>query len=122
MAILKKYVGDDITHAISEVSGNAVPVAINLDNYAEMIVIYSSRGNQIKFSKTVKEGYKLLVKLTSYIYAAYLSSADTILLGYGQVTVSTNFVKTSLISDLRDNVQAREITFILLETETSNEL
>jgi hypothetical protein len=107
MAIAKRYLGEDIYLSIKK---RAPDLSYrNLDSYADIFVYVSNGGNIVKFSKNIKTGYTLLRRISSTEYALFLTSSDSQSLDIGHISVSLDFIETSLSSDLRINNKSTEV-------------
>lgn len=113
MANAKRYIGEDIYFSIKKQKSDLT--YRNLDNYADIFVYISGAQTTLKFSKTAKTGYITLTRVSSTEYAAYITSANTALLGVGYLTISCDFITTSESSDLRDNKKSSG-TLLYLDT------
>ena len=68
--------GDDFIFNISETDPLGSPV--NLDQYPDLVAyLYTQDNAIIKFSKTVRTGYQLIEKVTSFQYLFQLLAEDS---------------------------------------------
>lgn len=112
MALLEKYVGDDIPFTVT--LDTSTGVAKSLDDYTDIIVEYSTNAATIKFSKVGGTGIITLTRISANEYGGVLTSAHTTLLGVGYV----NFVKDFILSDGGDgnaNNQSKEPIIFLMK-------
>ncbi|PXV61169.1 hypothetical protein CLV62_1252 [Dysgonomonas alginatilytica] len=92
---MNKYQGEDIGFSIKVWTDNTKSQLLDLDSVAEIIVyIYTDGCKKAMFSKTIKEGYIKLSKVSNTEYSAILDSSITSLLAPGALKIEINIAET----------------------------
>lgn len=112
MAIAQKFVGEDIFPAFNlEISTG---IFRNLDNAADIFVVFSNGANSVKFTKNTKTGYpNILTRVDEYNYMAILTSAHTVALDIGHVKMAIRYEFNSALGDLKDTIIEEETAIYL---------
>lgn len=94
MSTFNKYQGDDIAFSIKVWEDATKTKLVDLDKVAEIIVyIYTDGCKKAMFSKTNKEGYAQLMKVSSTEYSSIVDSSITKLMASGSLILEINIAE-----------------------------
>ena len=94
---MQKFQGDDIAFSLEMFTDDTESIPVNLDEKDEVIVYaYTDGCIKAKLSKTIKPGYRNLVRTSAFEYAGMIESAVTAVMAEGAIIIEINITTGSV--------------------------